>query len=144
MGIFDLPTAGQGNLPPVDHPTDGLNTNDVLQYVPPLPPVVGAGVGVAEGDPTQAAALFTEAFQALGNKIGGDVGGAINQLAPGLGEAAADVATIVAGGLDGNDQAVSNAEARLTALEGDGLSSLGHWVDEKLQGELGAGIQSAT
>ena len=142
--------AVQGIPPAVDPELGGVPSQTIdLPPIPQLPQPVQQGAdaaaGLAEGDPAPAAALFTEGFQKLGEAIGGDLGAAIEQLAPGLGEASADLATMVIGGADGNDEAVANAEARLTALEGDGLSSLGHWVEEKLKGEdLGAGIASAT
>src|SRR5215472_865185 len=137
-----------GNLPATL--AGGQNVVDLPHIDPPPPPPpveqgVDAAAGVLQGDPAAAAQLFTEAYHELGNAIGGDVGNLINQLAPGLGEATAAAATIVTGSIDGNDAAVANGEAALVALEGDGLSSLGHLLEEKvLGGELGAGIASTT
>jgi hypothetical protein len=87
--------------------------------------------------------VFTEGYHELGNRIGGDVGAAINHFAAALGQATADGAVIVAGALDGNDQAVTNAEADLVKLGGDGLSSLGTWLDQHINGPLGEGLASA-
>ena len=106
---------------------------------------LNAAYAAAGGDPAAAAELFTEAYQQLGKDIGGDVGAEITQLAPGLGQATADVAVITAGALDGNDQAVSAGEADLVRLEGDGLSSLGQELEYKVfSGQLGAGIANVT